>query len=57
MEICLHQKVSRKFELGMRDDVECDVCDEAFADQKQLKAGRVAALALSRKPENTIRLA
>ena len=57
MEICLHQNVSRKFALGMQDDVECDTCEEAFADQKKLRDGRVTALALSKKPENTIRKA
>src|SRR3569623_575141 len=57
MEICLHQNVSRKFALGMLDDVECDTCEEAFADQKKLRDGRVTALALSKKPENTIRKA
>ena len=41
--ICIHDRVHRKYYLGMQDDFVCETCGDTFATQKELDEARAEA--------------
>jgi hypothetical protein len=48
-QICLHDAVHRKYDMGMQDDYVCESCGATFANQQQLVKAREEAKAKATK--------